>query len=98
ASAQALIDSGMPLEQMNRSRIGVYVGSAAGGIQTLLEQEAIKELRGPQRVSPALTAMMISSMASAVISMKYGIYGSTMSPVTACSIGNTAIGEAYRSI
>lgn len=98
ASAQALRDSALPLEQMNRSRIGVYVGSAAGGIQTLLEQAMINELRGPQRVSPALTAMMISSMASAVISMKYGIHGSTMSPVTACSIGNTAIGEAYRSI
>lgn len=51
-----------------------------------------------QRVSPALTAMMISSMAPAMISMKYGIYGASMSPVTACSIGNTAIGEAYRSI
>lgn len=98
ASAQAITDSDLPLDQMNRSRIGVYVGSAAGGIQTLLEQTTINELRGPHRVSPGLTAMMISSMASAIISMKYGIHGSTMSPVTACSIGNTAIGEAYRSI
>ncbi|GMK47453.1 3-oxoacyl-[acyl-carrier-protein] synthase 2 [Paenibacillus glycanilyticus] len=98
ASDQAIKDSGLPLEQMNRSRIGIYVGSAAGGIKTLLEQAEINEVRGPHRVSPALSAMMISNMAPALISMKYGIYGPTISPVTACSIGNTAIGEAYRSI
>ena len=98
ASEEAITDSGLPLENLNRSRIGVYVGSAAGGIQTVLEQAAIKERRGSRRVSPALSAMMISNMAPALISMKYGIYGSSMSPVTACSIGNTAIGEAYRSI
>ncbi|WP_116232697.1 beta-ketoacyl-ACP synthase II [Paenibacillus sp. VMFN-D1] len=98
ATDEAIEDSGLLLEQMDRKRIGVYVGSAAGGIKTLLEQAAIKETRGPQRVSPALSAMMISNMAPALISMKYGIYGPAMSPVTACSIGNTAIGEAYRAI
>lgn len=98
ASEQALTDSELPLDLMNRERIGVYVGSAAGGIQTVIEQENIKNMRGPQRVSPSMTAMMISNMAAALISMNFGIHGATMSPGTACSIGNTAIGEAYRSI
>jgi len=42
--------------------------------------------------------MMISNMAAAMISIKLGALGPTMSPVTACSIGNTAIGEAFRLI
>jgi 3-oxoacyl-[acyl-carrier-protein] synthase II len=42
--------------------------------------------------------MMISNMAAATISIKYGAVGPTLSPVTACSIGNTAIGEASRLI
>lgn len=98
AADQALTDSRLPLETMNRERLGVYVGSGVGGIQTLLEQDAIIRERGPSRVSPSLVPMMISNMASATISIKYGALGPTLSPVTACSIGNTSIGEAFRSI
>ncbi|MGD8190752.1 beta-ketoacyl-ACP synthase II [Brevibacillus ginsengisoli] len=98
AAEQALKDSGLLLEHMNRERLGVYVGSGVGGIQTLLEQDAIIRERGPERVSPSLVPMMISNMAAAMISIKFGALGPTMSPVTACSIGNTSIGEAFRSI
>lgn len=98
AAEQALSDADMQMDQLDRERIGVYVGSGIGGIQTLLEQNAVLLDRGPERVSPTLVPMMISNMAAAMISMKYGIYGPTLSPVTACSIGNTAIGEAFRLI
>ncbi|MNI01769.1 3-oxoacyl-[acyl-carrier-protein] synthase 2 [compost metagenome] len=54
--------------------------------------------RGPDRVSPTLVPMMISNMAAALISIKFGALGSTLAPVTACSIGNTAIGEAFYQI
>jgi 3-oxoacyl-[acyl-carrier-protein] synthase II len=98
AAQQALTDSGIDLEQMNKERMGVYVGSGIGGIQTLLEQQAVLGNRGPDRVSPTLVPMMISNMAAALISIKFGALGSTLSPVTACSIGNTAIGEAFYHI
>jgi 3-oxoacyl-[acyl-carrier-protein] synthase II len=98
AAEQALSDADMQMDQLDRERIGVYVGSGIGGIQTLLEQNAVLLDRGPERVSPTLVPMMISNMAAAMISMKYGIYGPSLSPVTACSIGNTAIGEAFRLI
>lgn len=98
AVEQALEDSGLLLEQVNRERLGVYVGSGIGGIQTLLEQSAILQERGPERVSPLLVPLMISNMAAALISIKYGALGPSMSPVTACSIGNTSIGEAFRLI
>ncbi|MCP1305698.1 beta-ketoacyl-ACP synthase II [Paenibacillus tyrfis] len=98
AAEQALEDSGLSLDEIDRERLGVYVGSGIGGIQTLLEQDGILRDRGPERVSPTLVPMMISNMAAAMISIKYGALGPTLSPVTACSIGNTAIGEAFRLI
>ncbi|WP_018755053.1 beta-ketoacyl-ACP synthase II [Paenibacillus terrigena] len=98
AADQAVEQSGLQMDQIDHERFGVYVGSGIGGIQTLLQQDGVLQERGPERVSPTLVPMMISNMAAALISMKYQALGSTMSPVTACSIGNTAIGEAFRSI
>jgi 3-oxoacyl-[acyl-carrier-protein] synthase II len=98
AAEQAWEDSGLSLEHVNRERMGIYVGSGVGGIQTLFDQAAVVRERGPERVSPTLVPMMISNMAAALISIKYGALGPTLSPVTACSIGNTAIGEAFRLI
>ncbi|GAA0135036.1 beta-ketoacyl-ACP synthase II [Paenibacillus sp. YSY-4.3] len=98
AADQAIADAGLDLEQIDKERMGVYVGSGTGGIGTLLEQSRLLQERGPERISPVLVPMMISNMAAAMISIKYGAAGPTLSPVTACSIGNTSIGEAYRLI
>ncbi|CAM5783041.1 beta-ketoacyl-ACP synthase II [Brevibacillus borstelensis] len=98
AAEQAFGDAALDPEKVDRERMGVYVGSGIGGIQTLLEQEALLQERGPGRVSPTLVPMMIANMAAAMISIRFGAHGPTMAPVTACSIGNTAIGEAFRLI
>ncbi|RTE10326.1 beta-ketoacyl-[acyl-carrier-protein] synthase family protein, partial [Paenibacillus whitsoniae] len=98
AAEQAVSDAGLEVEAIDRERMGVYVGSGTGGIQTLLEQKDVLNSRGPERVSPTLVPMMISNMAAAFISIRFGAMGPTLSPVTACSIGNTAIGEAMRVI
>ncbi|WMT38845.1 beta-ketoacyl-ACP synthase II [Paenibacillus sp. D2_2] len=98
AADQAVKDAELKLDELDLQRLGVYVGSGVGGIQTLLDQHDQLKNRGAQRVSPTLVPMMISNMAAAMISIKYGATGPTLSPVTACSIGNTAIGEAARLI
>ncbi|WHY21746.1 beta-ketoacyl-ACP synthase II [Paenibacillus sp. G2S3] len=98
AAEDAWTHSGLQLDKIDKERLGVYVGSGVGGIQTLMEQGSVLKDRGPDRVSPTLIPMMISNMAAAMISIKLGALGPTMSPVTACSIGNTAIGEAFRLI
>ncbi|MEK5254309.1 beta-ketoacyl-ACP synthase II [Paenibacillus sp. FSL F4-0125] len=98
AAEDAWTHSGLQLDKIDKERLGVYVGSGVGGIQTLMEQGSVLKDRGPDRVSPTLIPMMISNMAAAMISIKLGAMGPTMSPVTACSIGNTAIGEAFRLI
>lgn len=98
AAEEAMTHSGLDLMQVNHERLGVYVGSGVGGIQTLMKQAETLAGRGPERVSPTLVPMMISNMAAALISIKYQALGATLSPVTACSIGNTAIGEAFFTI
>ncbi|GAB6988845.1 beta-ketoacyl-ACP synthase II [Paenibacillus pini] len=98
AAEDAMRDSALDLAQLNLERTGVYVGSGIGGIQTLMQQKDMLNTRGPERVSPLLVPMMISNMAAAMISIRFGATGPAMSPVTACSIGNTAIGEAFRLI
>ncbi|MCK9862278.1 beta-ketoacyl-ACP synthase II [Paenibacillus sp. ATY16] len=98
AADQAITDSGLKLDVVDRDRVGVYVGSGIGGLSTLMEQDEILRTRGPERVSPMLVPMMIANMAAASISIRYQLTGPTLAPVTACSIGNTAIGEAMRLI
>lgn len=98
AAEEAIRHSGLDLDTVDKNRMGVYVGSGVGGIQTLMDQSHVLKQRGPGRISPTLVPMMISNMAAAFISIRYGVKGATMSPVTACSIGNTAIGEAFYNI
>lgn len=98
AADEAFNSSGLQLDQINPERMGVYIGSGIGGIQTLMNQSAALASRGPERVSPTLVPMMIPNMAAAMVGIKYGALGSSLSPVTACSIGNTAIGEAFFNI
>ncbi|WP_458118810.1 beta-ketoacyl-ACP synthase II [Paenibacillus sp. Z6-24] len=98
AADQAIQDAGLDMDQVNRERVGVYVGSGIGGIQSLLDQHQTLMQRGPERVSPTLVPSMIANSAAAMISIRIGSWGPTLAPVTACSIGNTAIGEAMRLI
>ncbi|MEC3608727.1 beta-ketoacyl-ACP synthase II [Bacillus glycinifermentans] len=98
AAEQALEQSRLQLDKANRERLGVYVGSGIGGIHTLIDQVNVMNERGPGRVSPSLVPMMISNAAAAQISIRLGALGPSLSPVTACSIGNTSIGEAFFAI
>lgn len=98
AAEQALKDSALDLDHINLERVGVYVGSGIGGLDTMVDNIEVMLNRGPGRVSPTLVPMMITNMAAAQISIAFGTMGPTLSPVTACSIGNTAIGEAFRTI
>ncbi len=98
AAEQAVQDAGLDMDKVERERVGVYVGSGIGGIDTLIEQQTNLFNRGPERISPLLVPVMIANSAAATISIRLGTWGPTLCPVTACSIGNTAIGEAMRLI
>ncbi|CAH0148237.1 beta-ketoacyl-ACP synthase II [Peribacillus simplex] len=98
AAEQAWTDSNLDIDDINLERLGVYVGSGIGGIETLIDNVDTLREKGPRRVSPTLVPAMISNAAAAQISIKWNAMGPTMSPVSACAIGNTAIGEAFRLI
>lgn len=98
AAQQAWKDAGLENDKVAPDRLGVYVGSGIGGIQTLLDNAKKLHERGPRRVSPMLVPTMIANMAAAEISIKWQALGPSMAPVTACAIGNTSIGEAFKLI
>ncbi|MDR7246455.1 beta-ketoacyl-ACP synthase II [Priestia megaterium] len=98
AAEQAWADSKLDLNHIDPERLGVYVGSGIGGLETLIENIDALRKKGPRRVSPTLVPGMISNAAAAQISIKWNAMGPSMSPVSACAIGNTAIGEAFRLI
>ncbi|WP_282035314.1 beta-ketoacyl-ACP synthase II [Metabacillus indicus] len=98
AAEQAWTDSRLERDHVDVERLGVYVGSGIGGLETLIENIDTLRQKGPRRVSPTLVPAMISNAAAAQISIKWNAMGPSMSPVSACAIGNTAIGEAFRLI
>ncbi len=99
AAKMALDDSGIDIEKLRRrDRFGVIVSSGIGGLKTLQDQLMILLTKGPSRTSPFTIPMLISNMASGLISMEYGLRGPNMCIVTACATSNNAIGESWRTI
>src|SRR5467141_1534896 len=98
ASKMSIQDSGLDLEKINRDRFGVIVSSGIGGLKTLEDQFSVLMNKGPQRVSAFTIPMLISNMASGVISMEFGLRGPNMIILTACATSNNAIGESWRMI
>lgn len=98
AAKMAVADSGLDPQTIDPTRVGVMVGSGIGGLATLDTQHTILMQKGPRKVNPFMIPMMISNMASGLISMEYGFQGPNMGVVSACATANNAIGEAWRII
>ncbi len=98
AACQAMEQSGITAENTDPYRFGTIVGSGIGGMETFCDEFEKYFTKGPGRVSPFFIPTMISNMAAARISMRFGAKGDSYCPVTACSSGAHAIGEAFRLI
>ena len=99
ASDEAMHDAGFDIEgAVDRERLGVYVGSGVGGMQTLVDNVHTIADRGPRRASPYMIAMMIPNMASGNIAIRHKAKGPTLPVVTACATSAHAVGEAFRAI
>ncbi len=99
AAKMALDNSGIDTEKLDRrDRFGVIVSTGIGGLKTLQEQLTILLTKGPSRTSPFTIPMLISNMASGVISMEFDLHGPNFCIVTACATSNNAIGESWRII
>jgi len=98
ATLEALEQSGLKIDESNRDRVGVVIGTGIGGIGTIMEQAEVMRERGPDRVSPFLVPMMISDSAAGMLAIRVGVRGPNMALATACASGNNAIGEAAEMI
>ena len=98
ASLDAFTDSGLEVTEQNAERIGVYVGSGIGGIQTIENATKILAEKGPRRVSPFFVPSSIINMISGNLSITLGLKGPNLSMVTACTTATHAIGDAGRMI
>jgi 3-oxoacyl-[acyl-carrier-protein] synthase II len=98
AAKMVVDDSGLDVSLIDPRRFGVMVGSGIGGLATLEREHQVYLTKGPKRVSPFTIPMMISNIASGIISMELGLNGPNMAIVTACATSNHNIGEAWRII
>jgi 3-oxoacyl-[acyl-carrier-protein] synthase II len=97
-AAQALEQADLKIDEANRDRVGVLIGTGIGGIGTMLDQSDVMHERGPDRVSPFLIPMMIADSAAGMLAIRLGARGPNMAIATACASGNNAIGEAMEMI
>jgi 3-oxoacyl-[acyl-carrier-protein] synthase II len=95
AADQAVADAGLDFEDSDTGRsAAVVLGTAVGGITTLLHGADVLRERGTRRVSALMVPMMMSNAAAGEISIRYGLHGKSMSVCSACATGTYAIGEA----
>ena len=98
AAKEAMEQSGLMESGIDPFRVGTFISSGIGGLQ-VFETEHEKLLnKGPRRVSPFAIPMMIANMATAHVSMVFGLKGESYAPVSACASGTQAVGEAMRAI
>lgn len=98
AAKKALEDSGSDFKDLDPYRCGVIIGSGIGGLHTTNEQIPAYHNKGNGRVSVFTIPMMIGNMAAGTVAIKTGFKGVNYCPVSACSSGAHAVGEAFRAI
>ncbi len=98
AARLAIQDAALPINESNSSRVGVVLGSAAGGMTMFGANLLTLRDQGPDRVSPFFIPGFLPNMAVGEISMEFGIRGPSKCVVTACASGSNCIGDALRLI
>jgi 3-oxoacyl-[acyl-carrier-protein] synthase II len=98
AAVQALEQSGLDLDHVDRTRVGVVLGNGNGGYPNL--EEAVRTIvaRGGMKVDPLLMPKALPNMAAAQVSIQLGLKGYNSTTVTACAAATQAIGEAAELI
>lgn len=98
AAQEAMQQANLPINDDNRERIGVILGTGIGGIQTLVDQDGIQQNQGLRRLSPFGITMIMPNGAAGMLAIDYNLQGPSAAIATACAAGSDAIGHAYRAI
>lgn len=94
----AIADSALVIKEENAERVGVIIGSAIGGLATMEKAEETILRGGPGKVSPFAIPSSLANLGAGNVSIRFGAKGPINCPVTACSSGTNAIGDAMRII
>jgi 3-oxoacyl-[acyl-carrier-protein] synthase II len=98
ASLMAVKDADLEINDQNAERVGVWIGSGIGGMETFEQQYENFQKRGYRRVSPFFVPMLIPDMATGQVSISLGARGFNSCTVTACATGTNSIGDAFKVI
>lgn len=98
AAKQAIVDSQLNLEEIDRTQLGVIVGSGIGGLASLENAKDNLNDKGPTRISPFFIPMTLINLAAGSVAIDVGANGHCSSIVTACAAGTDAIGVAFQKI
>lgn len=98
SSLMAVKDADLTINEDNANRVGVWIGSGNGGMETYEEQFRTFEAKGYKRVSPFFVPMLIADMAAGQVSIVTGAKGPNACTVTACASGANSIGDAFKVI
>tara|TARA_B100001564_G_scaffold259916_1_gene221645 strand:+ start:42 stop:1280 length:1239 start_codon:yes stop_codon:yes gene_type:complete len=98
ASDQAIKDAELSLENIEKTRVGVSIGSGIGGLGSIEDNALILKDKGPRKISPFFVPGAIINMASGNVAIKYNLQGPNISIVSACSSAGHSIGYSARTI
>ena len=101
AAMEAVKDSGMDLEKVDKNRIGVILGVGIGGIHTFEEEAGNYAVNGAEmgpKYNPFFIPKMIADIASGEISIKYGFHGPNYTTTAACASSTNALADAFNLI
>jgi 3-oxoacyl-[acyl-carrier-protein] synthase II len=98
AARMALEDSGLSINDSNSERVGVSVGTAMGGIESIEKNHELLIKGARQQISPFFVPSFLCNMATGQVAIVFGARGVNLCTVTACASGTQAIGNAFRVI
>jgi 3-oxoacyl-[acyl-carrier-protein] synthase II len=98
AARMALEDSRLTINSSSADRVGVSVGTALAGIESLEKNHQLLLQGARHQISPFFIPCFMANMASGQVAMQFGAKGPNMCPVTACTASTHAIGDAFRII
>jgi 3-oxoacyl-[acyl-carrier-protein] synthase II len=98
ASFQAVRNSGIEIDDTNRERVGVAMGSGIGGLTNIENTSRLMHEQGPGKISPFFVPGSIINMISGFLSIHLGAQGPNYAIATACTTSTHCIGMAARNI
>ena len=98
ATEQALIDSGINLEERLGSNVGIVFGTGIGGIGATEEAVRTYDSRGPSRINPLAITQLMPNSSIGQVAIRFGVEGPSLTITTACAASANAIGEAKNLI